>query len=184
MPKKIVILNGSPRKSGNTALLCEAFTAGAEASGHNVTRFTLQEMNIHGCLGCIKGGKDPSSPCVQKDDMDKIYPAYIEADIVVLASPVYYWSMSGQLKTAVDRLFAVAEIDNYNNPHKECILLMVAGDDSESNWKPVRDYYQAFLKNLGWTDAGMVLAGDVLNVGDIKGKPTLEEARRLGASIV
>lgn len=185
MSKKIVILNGSPRKGGNTALLCEAFTTGAQSSGHSVTRFDLQKMNIHGCIGCMKGGKDPASPCVQKDDMEAIYPAYVEADIVVLASPMYYWSVTSQLKAAFDRLFAIAETDaDYRNPRKDCILLMAAEGDSESNWKPVLDYYRALLGHLGWKDCGTVLAGGVMNVGDIQGKPSLAEAKALGASIL
>lgn len=184
MSKNIVILNGSPRKGGNTALLCQAFAEGAQAAGHSVTRFDVAKMDIHGCLGCMKGGKDPASPCMQKDDMDKIYPAYQEADILVLASPMYYWSVSAQLKATFDRLFAVAELDsNYQNPKKDCVLLMAAGDDSPENWKPVLDYYHAMLTHLGWNDCGTVLAGDVLNIGDIKGKPSLEEARRLGAAL-
>ena len=109
MSKKILILNGSPRSKGNTAMLCDAFSAGARSAGHQVTLFDLHRLDIHGCLGCVKGGKDPASPCVQKDDMGLIYPAYREADIIVLASPMYYWGFSGQLKTAFDRLFAVAE---------------------------------------------------------------------------
>lgn len=87
MSKKIVILNGSPRKNGNTAMLCVAFADGAQSSGHTITRFDLQNMNIHGCLGCMKGGRDAASPCVQKDDMEKIYPAYKDADVIILASP-------------------------------------------------------------------------------------------------
>ena len=121
MSKNIIILNGSPRLKGNTAMLCDAFMKGAESAGHAVTRFDLQKLDIHGCLGCMKGGKNPASPCVQKDGMEAIYPAYRNADLVVLASPMYYWSVSGQLKTVFDRLFAVAECDpNYANPRKEC----------------------------------------------------------------
>lgn len=184
MSRNIVILNGSPRKGGNTALLCDAFTSGAESSGHSITRFDLQTMNIHGCIGCMKGGKDLASPCVQKDDMDAIYPAYREADIVVLASPMYYWSFTSQLKTAFDRLFAVAETDaNCQNPRKDCILLMAAEGDSESNWKPALNYYHALLGHLGWKDCGTVLAGGVMNAGDIQGKPSLDEAKKLGASL-
>lgn len=188
MSKKIIILNGSPRKNGNTAALCEAFTAGAESAGHTVSRFDLQQMNIHGCLGCMKGGKDPASPCVQKDDMDTIYPAYSEADIVVLASPMYFWSMSGQLKIAFDRLFAVAETTaDYQNPKKDCIMLMAAEGNTESNWKPVLDYYHALLGHLEWKNCGTVLAGGLMNVGDIHkdaSKPALEEAYRMGGGIV
>lgn len=125
MAKKIVILNGSPRPRGNTAALIEAFTKGAEQAGNGVVRFDVCKMNIHPCLGCCGGGKNPESPCVQKDDMDAIYPHYKDADLVVLASPMYYWSLSGQLKCAFDRLFAVMELSpSYENPVKDCVLLM------------------------------------------------------------
>ena len=153
MSKKILILNGSPRPNGNTVSLIEEFTRGAESAGNTVTRFNLKEMDIRSCIGCFKGGKDPASPCVQKDDMSRIYPAYMEADIVVFASPMYYWSVTSQLKVAFDRLFAVAESDpNDQNPRKDCIMLMAAEGDSESNWKPVLDYYHALLGHLGWKD--------------------------------
>ena len=103
MSKKIVILNGSPRPKGNTSALVEEFKRGAEEAGCTVTVFVLDKMDIHGCKGCFGGGKNPDSPCVQKDDMGKIYPVYREADVVVLASPLYYWNLSGQLRTAFDR---------------------------------------------------------------------------------
>ena len=172
MSKKILILNGSPRSKGNTAMLCDALSAGARSAGHQVTRFDLHKLDIHGCLGCVKGGKDPASPCVQKDDMGLIYPAYREADIVVLASPMYYWSFSGQLKTAFDRLFAVAEC-----------FIMAAEGNSADNWKPVLDYYHALLGFLGWQDRGQVLAGGVFEAGAVAGQPVLDQAFRFGASL-
>ena len=184
MGKKITILNGSPRKNGNTAMLCDAFTEGAGSAGHRVTRFDLGHLQIHGCLGCMKGGKNPAAPCVQKDDMLQIYPAYREADIVVLASPLYYWSFSAQLKAAFDRLFAVAELDpNYANPKKDCVLLMAAEGDTLDNWKPALDYYESLLRFLGWRDLGRVLAGGVLEAGAVAGKPVLEEVRKLGTAL-
>ncbi|MBD5418025.1 MAG: flavodoxin family protein [Desulfovibrio sp.] len=184
MGKNILILNGSPRLKGNTVMLCDAFTRGAESSGHTVTRIDLQKLDIHGCLGCMKGGKDPASPCVQKDGMEKVYPAYVAADMVVLASPMYYWAISGQLKTAFDRLFAVAECNpDYANPRKECALLMAAEGDTPDNWKPVLDYYKALTGFLKWKDLGYVLAGGVLEAGAIAGKPVLEEARAFGAAL-
>ena len=181
MGKKIVVLNGSPRRNGNTSALVKAFTEGAESAGHTVMTFFLQSMDIHGCRGCFGGGRDPDRPCVQKDGMDEIYPAYREADVVVLASPLYYWNLSGQLRTAFDRLFAVAECDpDYRNPKKECALLMAAeGDD----FKEVELYYDRLMGHLGWTDRGKVLCGGVMAVGDIDGHVDLEEARRLGASM-
>lgn len=82
-------------------------------------------MNIHGCLGCCNGSKTKTlAPCVQKDDMSQIYPVYKTADIIVLASPMYYWGITGQLKCAFDRLFAIAELNpNYENPQKNVFYL-------------------------------------------------------------
>lgn len=183
--KKILILNGSPRLNGNTHELISSFEKGALESNNEVITFDVARMNIHGCLGCCRGGKDISSPCVQKDDMEKIYPYYRNADIVVLASPMYYWSISGQLKCVFDRLFAVAECDpNYANPIKEAILLMASEGDDEDNFKPVKDYYHALLKHLNWTDKGIVYAGGNMAVGAILKRPEqLEEAYKLGKSL-
>ena len=181
MGKKIIVLNGSPRKNGNTSALVKAFRDGAESAGHSVTEFWLGGMKINGCRGCCAGGKNPESPCVQKDDMEQIYPAYKEADVVVLASPLYYWTISGQLKCAFDRLFAVAECDpNYTNPRKESALLMAA---EGNGFEETVYWYDRLMGHIGWKDCGKVLCGGVMAVGDIEGKPELEEARRLGASI-
>ena len=163
MSKQILILNGSPRIHGNTAALIDAFTAGAEAAGHTVARH----------------------PCVQRNGMDAVYPAYMAADVVVLASPMYYWSISGQLRCAFDRLFAVAELGpDLANPVKDAVLLMAAEGDTEENFAPVRAYYKALLDCLGWKDAGIVYAGGNMAVGDIQAHPEqLEAARQLGAAL-
>ena len=180
MGKKIIVLNGSPRKNGNTSALVKAFREGAESAGHTVTEFWLGGMKINGCRGCCAGGKNPESPCVQKDDMEQIYPAYKEADVVVLASPLYYWTISGQLKCAFDRLFAVAECDpGYTNPRKESALLMAA---EGNGFEETVYWYDRLMGHIGWKDCGKVLCGGMA-VGDIEGKPELEEARKLGASI-
>ena len=181
MGKKIVILNGSPRKSGNTAALAKAFAQGAEGSGNTVTEFFLGGMDIHGCKGCFGGHSSRECPCVQKDDMDKIYPAVRDCDVVVLASPLYYWNMSGQLRTAVDRLFALEEGDgNLLRGHGRGHLLPLP---AQSHRHGGNSYYEHLAGRLRWRDIGHVLAGGNGDVGDIKGKPELEQARALGASI-
>ena len=181
MSKKIIVLNGSPRKKGNTSALVKAFTEGAGSVGNSVTEFFLEDMNIHSCKGCFGGGKNPESPCIQKDDMEKIYPVYKEADIVVLATPLYYWSISGQLKCAFDRLFAVAECDsNYRNPKKECALLMAA---EGRGFEETLYWYEQLEKHIGWKSIGKVLCGGVMAVGEVEGKKELKEAYELGKSI-
>lgn len=181
MAKKIIILNGSPRPKGNTASLVAEFAKGAKEANCEVTVFELDKMDIHGCKGCFGGGKDSEHPCVQRDDMEKIYPVYRGADVVVLATPLYYWNFSGQLRTAFDRLFAVAECDpNYRNPQKESVLLMAAEgygfDDALS-------YYKNLMKHLGWKELGTVLAGGVMKAGDIQGHKELKDAYELGKAV-
>lgn len=177
--KKIVILNGSPRANGNTVSLIQHFTEGAKAAGHQVTCFNLQEMNIHPCLGCLAGGTNPDSPCVQKDDMSLIYPAYKEADIVCFASPLYYWSVTGQLKCAMDRLFAVLEGNTDSQP-KDCTLLIAA---EGHEYEEVVYWYDNYAKHLGWTDKGKVICGGVYQIGDIKDNDKLNDAYQLGQSL-
>ncbi len=183
MSKKIVILNGSPRAKGNTAAMIREFVKGAEEAGNSITEFNLQQMNIRPCIGCLAGGKNPDSPCTQKDDMDPVYAAYREADVVVLASPLYYWSFSGQLKVAIDRLFAVTEANNWQSPQKACAMLIAAGDESAENFAPMISYYETMTRFLNWRDLGQVLIGGVLHLGDIENNPKLAEACKLGKSI-
>ena len=169
MNKKIIILNGAARKNGNTAKLVEAFADGARSAGHAVTAFYLDSMNIHSCKGCLRAGKDPKSPCSQKDDMDQIYEKFQEADVVVFASPVYFWTITGPLKTAADRLYAELECLGYGGVPRQSVLLMTAdgGDYSQAvTW------YRTYERNLGWR-----------NLGEVLGKGKTKEAYRLGASI-
>ena len=129
MGKKIVILNGSPRKNGNTSALVRKFTEGAESAGNMVTEFFLDHMEIHGCKGCFGGHSSRECPCVQKDDMSQIYPAVKECDVIILATPLYYWNMSGQIRTAIDRLFALEEGDgNLLRGHGRASALLMAAE--------------------------------------------------------
>lgn len=181
MGRKIIILNGSPRKMGNTSALTAAFAKGATEAGNQVTEFHLSAMRINGCIGCWKGGRDTEHPCSQRDDMEQIYPFYKDADVVVLASPLYYWFISGFLKNAFDRLFAIAECDpNYRNPKKQSVLIMAAegaGFEESEHW------YDHLEKHIGWQSLGKVLCGYVTQPGDIEGKKELNDAYELGKSI-
>ncbi len=182
MGKKIVILNGSPRKKGNTSALAAEFARGAGEAGHTVTEFFLDSMDIHGCKGCFGGHSSRECPCVQKDDMMQIYPAVRECDVVVLATPLYYWNMSGQLRTAVDRLFALEEGDgNLLRGHDRSSALLMAAEGH--GFEDVLTYYDHLMEHLQWKNLGHVLAGGNMSVGDIEGKPELEQAYELGKSI-
>ena len=172
----------SPRKNGNTSALVREFSKGAESTGNTVTVFFLGDMDIHECKGCFGGHSSRECPCVQKDDMDKIYPVVRESDIVVLATPLYYWNMSGQLRTAVDRLFALEEGDGNllrGNGRASALLMAAEGNGFED----VVLYYDHLMEHLRWKNLGHVLAGGNGDVGDIEGKPELKEAYELGRAI-
>ena len=182
MAKKIVVLNGSPRQKGNTSMLVKAFTEGAESAGHTVTEFFLGSMDIHGCKGCFGGHSSKECPCVQHDDMNKIYPTIKDSDVVVLATPLYYWNMSGQLRTAIDRLFALEEGDgNLLRGHGRSAVLLMAAEGN--GFEDVAMYYDHLMEHLRWKNLGKVLCGGVMDVGDIEGRKELDAARELGRSL-
>ncbi|MEF9876564.1 MAG: flavodoxin family protein [Gordonibacter sp.] len=189
MTKKVLILNGSPRRNGNTAMLVEQFVKGVQDAGNEAERFDVALMDIASCRGCLGGGADPASPCVQKDDMDAVYAAYLKADVIALASPVYCWSITAQLKAALDRLFALMEAGMKAGAAapapqpKSSVLIMPAEDASYRNFAPVVTYYEALAARMGWLDAGRVLVGGMYLAGDIAGSPALDEAYQLGASL-
>ena len=169
MNKKIIVLNGAARKNGNTVKLVEAFADGAKSAGNHVKVFYLDGMDIHSCKGCLCAGRDSKSPCSQKDDMDQIYAEFEAADVVAFASPVYFWTITGPLKTVADRLYAELECLGYGGFSKQSVLLMTAdgGDYSQAvTW------YRTYEKNLGWQ-----------NLGEVLGKGKTKEAYQLGASI-
>ncbi|MDL2253548.1 flavodoxin family protein [Ruminococcaceae bacterium OttesenSCG-928-I18] len=182
MGKKILILNGSPRRGGNTETLVDAFIEGTLEAGHTATKCNLGQMDVGPCIGCLKGGKDSQNPCTQKDDMAKIYPHFKQADIVVFASPLYCWGFTAQLKAAIDRLFAVME-ETGTFPGKECLMLIAAEGQDEENFEPMHAYYEHLTSRLGWQDKGRLFAGGVYQLGDIEGKPVLQQAKQLGAGL-
>lgn len=182
MGKKIVVLNGSPRRNGNTSALVKKFTEGAESADNTVTEFFLDKMNINGCKGCFGGHSSKVCPCVQKDDMAEIYPAVRECDVVVFATPLYYWNMSGQIRTAIDRLFALEEGDgNLLRGHGRAGVLLMAAEGH--GFEDVLLYYEHLMEHLRWDNLGHVLAGGNGDIGDINGKTELQKAFDLGQSI-
>ena len=103
---KVLVLNGSPRKKGETARMVSVFVEAAERSGHDVREFDVCKMDIHGCLACEFCHGRGQGRCAQKDDMAQIYAELADTEMLVLAAPIYYHGISGQLKCAIDRFYA------------------------------------------------------------------------------
>ena len=149
-----MILNGAARKNGHTAELVRAFIDGARSAGHQVDEFYLHDRDISGCLGCHKAGRNPASPCIQKDGMEDIYTSFSQSDVVVFASPVYFWTITGVLKTVADRLYAELECLGYKGFARESVLLATNGGGT---FDQMTAWYRTYEKNLGWKNRGEVL---------------------------
>ncbi len=174
--RKILVVNGSPRKSGNTDKLCRAFIEGAKQAGHEITYYPLSQYPINGCLGCescLRTGK-----CVQKDAMaSEIFDKLVECDTVVMASPVYCYMCTSLLKAFVERTYPMSVLPM--GRRKDAIMLATAGAGG-SVFSPLKDWHRANIGYIGWRDAGGVYAG---GCGMSVPSRYLDEAKKLGASL-
>ena len=183
--KKILIIQGGGRPNGNTDQLVKAFAKGAVDAGHEVEIISLIKNEIKGCLGCnaCRYGK----PCVQKDGFNEIVPKLKKADLLVFASPLYFWTISSRIKAFIERFYCIAEEDNepplgrYERyPEKDCALLMTAADNFFWTFEQAVSYYKFTLINyIGFRDKGMLLAG---GCGDTNGKPQIDKTEHLTAA--
>jgi len=179
MSRKILVVTGSPRKKGNTDLLADAFVSGAEAAGNEVHRFDAGRADINGCIDC-KYCFAHDGKCQQEDDMQKAYPLLYECDVLVLASPIYWFTFSSQIKAFIDRMFCCI-----GKPFavKSTVLLTVQEDKDITVADSAIKTYKAFTSYAQWGDIGIVTVPNVNDVGAIIGNPKLDEARELGTSI-
>lgn len=176
---RIVVLVGSMRKGGNTDLLAQAFTEGAEKN-NTVDIVSVADCRVNPCIGCNSCFTREGNHCFQKDDMTEIYEKLRNADMVVIASPVYFYGISAQLKAIIDRLHT--PVRNEFSVKKLALLLVGAATLPEL-FDAIKLQYQLVLNFFHLEDAGMVLVRGVKDIGDIKKTNALEEAYQLGASI-
>ncbi|MBR3224932.1 MAG: NAD(P)H-dependent oxidoreductase [Atopobiaceae bacterium] len=170
----IVVLNGSPRLKGNTAAMVAAYREGAQSAGHTVTVFDVCRMNIAGCLACEYCHTKVPRQCMQNDDMQMIYPALDEADMIVLASPIYYHGLSGQLACAIHRIYA----PGYPRKLTKAALLLSSGSKGVYDGA-VYTYQHSFLGWLHLEDMGIFTAAGEEN----KSPELLERLRAAGAAL-
>lgn len=176
--KNIIVIQGGGRPKGNTARLAEHFARGAAEAGHHVEIISLLKYEVKGCLGCnaCRYGK----PCVQKDSFNDLVPKIKGADLIVFASPLYFWTISAKLKAFIERLYCVAKEDPHpplgryeRYPVHDCALLMTSADNYFWTFEQAVSYYQFALVNyIGFKDRGMLLAG---GCGDTDGGPQISE---------
>jgi multimeric flavodoxin WrbA len=168
---KILVLNGSPRSNGNTVAMVEAFAEGAKESGHSVTVVNVCKKKIAGCLACEYCHTKGNGKCIQQDDMQEIYPMLEEAEMIVLASPIYYHSFTGQLQCTINRIYALDKPKNL----KKAALIMSSGSD-HVYCGAIYEYQNSFLNYLHLEDMGIFSAFGKQN----KSEEKLDELREFG----
>ncbi len=173
--KKILILSGSPRKGGNSDLLCDAFMKGALESGHEVTKINVADKKVAPCRACYacKG----TGKCVFKDDMAEILQQMIDADVLVLASPVYFYSIDAQLKAVIDRTVSRwLEVRD-----KEFYYIMTAADEGKESMQTTLACFRGYADCVeGAKEMGVIYGTGVYEKGKILGSPAMEEAYQMG----
>jgi len=177
--KNIVVLIGSPRKGGNTDLLSTSFINGARDSGNKVEVIYANSVKVHPCLGCNKCQTN-GGICVIKDDMQEIYKTLSKSDIIVVATPLYFYGVSAQLKAIIDRLHNPIR-HTFNT--KSLILLSVCADKEKEAFDGLIAEFKSTLKFFSLKNGGVIVVPSVKEKGEIKGNSALDEAYNLGYSL-
>lgn len=182
LTKSILVFQGGGRPNGNTHQLINSFVKGAKDAGHDVDVISLIKNKVNPCLGCnsCRFGK----PLFQNDSFNSIVPKIKKADLLVFASPLYYWTISSRIKALIERFYNIAEEDpnpplgRYEKyPQKDCALLMTSADNFFWTFEQAVSYYKFALVNyIGFNDKGMLLAG---GCGDTAGKPEIAKTNHL-----
>lgn len=177
---KITVITSSPRKHGTSALLADEFIRGSEEAGHTVFRFNAAFEKISPCMGCDHCMRN-QGVCVQKDAMEKLNPHLLEADTVVFVTPLYYYGISAQLKTVIDRFYAIN--DKLLGSGKKAMLMATSYDDYDWTMKAITLHFQTILRYLKWSDAGTLFATGCGSRDDIERTKFPEMAYQLGRTI-
>ncbi len=179
MSKKVLILAGSPRKGGNSDILCDEFMRGALEAGNTVTKINVAEKKVAACTGCYFCASHDGE-CVFKDDMIEILQAMIDADVLVLASPVYFYSISSQLKAVIDRTVARwLEVKD-----KEFYYIATCAEDEAAAVDTTIACFRGYADCVeGAKEMGIVKGIGVHEKGAIKDTPAMQEAYEMGKSV-
>lgn len=179
MSKNILILSGSPRIGGNSDVLCDQFLKGAQEAGNQVEKINVATRKIGCCRACYYC-KDHAGACVVKDDMSAILTKMLEADVIVMASPVYFYSVDAQLKALIDR--SVARWLEFKD--KEFYYIMTAAEDSDDVMDCTLECFRGFARCLsGSVEKGVIYGKGVYEKGEIQGHPAMQQAYEMGLSV-
>jgi multimeric flavodoxin WrbA len=179
MNKKVLVLSSSPRKGGNSDTLCDQFILGAKEAGNDAEKIFLKGKKVNYCFACATCYSEGKS-CPQKDDMAQILQKMIDADVIVMATPVYFYTMCGQMKTLIDRTVSrYTEIKN-----KDFYFIATAAVHNAGSLERTMEEFRGFTACLNNpTEKGIVYGTGAWNVGDIKSTNAMNEAFEMGKSV-
>lgn len=177
--KKVLILSGSPRKGGNSDLLCNEFMRGAIENGNQVEKIRVAEKKIGYCRACYYC-RDHGGECAFKDDMAEVLQKMIDADVLVLASPVYFYSIDAQLKAVIDRTVARwLEVKN-----KEFYYIVTCADDKKESQERTIECFRGYVACVeGAVEKGIIYGTGVYQKGEIKDNSAFREAYEMGLTV-
>lgn len=179
MSKKVLVLSASPRKSGNSEMLCDQFMLGVKESGNQVEKIFVVDKKIHYCVAC-EVCKRNGGICVHKDDMVEVLEKIITSDVIVMATPVYFYTMDAQMKTLIDRTVArYTEIKN-----KDFYFIVTAADESKQAMERTLEGFRGFTLCLGGAkEKGIIYGTGAWNKGDIKESQAMKQAYEMGKNV-
>ena len=179
MSKRVLILSGSPRKGGNSDILCDAFARGAQEAGNEVEKIRVASKKIAPCSGCYYC-RDHGGECAHKDDMTDILQKMIDTDVLVLASPVYFYSINAQLKAVIDRTVARwLEVKN-----KEFYYIVTMADEEHASADTTLACFQGYADCVeGAVEKGVIIGSGVYEPGKVKDTPAMEQAYQMGKNV-
>lgn len=179
MNKKVLILSGSPRKGGNSDLLCDEFARGAMEKGNVVEKIRVASKHVHPCSGCYYC-RDHAGECAHKDDMAQILQKMIDADVLVLASPVYFYSIDAQLKAVIDRTVARwLEVKD-----KEFYYIVTMADEEAVSAETTLACFRGYADCVeGAVEKGVIVAGGVYEPGTVKTTAAMSKAYEMGKNV-
>lgn len=181
MSKKILVLTGSPRKGGNSDMLADAFISGAEAAGHEITKFECGHKNVKPCIAC-DACYSKEGACAFGDDFNELAPLLEHSDMIILVTPMYWFTFPAQLKAVLDKMYALL-IGSRQSLIQESMLFVCGECEDQSDYDGLIKTYQKIASYQRWKDEGILVAPGVLEKGAIVKTNFLEKAKQMGRAI-
>ena len=175
----ILVLTGSPHRRGTSNTLADEFIKGVQASGHEVIRFDTPFLNIHPCIGCDRCGMN--GPCVFNDDMPKILDTILDSDMIVFATPIYYFGFSSQIKAAIDRFYS--RNGRIQSKHLKSAFIVTAWNNDNQVMRSIDKHIDILIDYLNLDNLGKILAKGYGYVGARLEDEYKKEAYELGMSV-